>query len=69
MGAELLPDRPDGGRHAVDGEHVEGGLTHQPLVVVFRSCDQAAVAQFGGPACQSALDKIIFHGISMGGYG
>ena len=27
----------------------------------------AAVTEFGGPACQPASDKIIVHGISMGG--
>ena len=42
--AELLPDGADGGRHAVNGEHVEGGLPHEPLVVVPGSGDQAAVA-------------------------
>ena len=68
MGTELLPDGADGGRHAVNGEHVKGGLSHEPFVMVPGSSDQAAVTQFGGPTCQSALDKIIFHDTSMGSF-
>ena len=64
--AEPPLEGTDGCGHAVNGEHIQRGFSHEPLVMVPRTGNQAAVEELGGPACQTAFDKIVFHNNSMG---
>lgn len=67
--AKKFVDGSKGGSHAVDGEHQQRGVSHQSFVVIAVKTTQAGGEKFHSPSDETTCNKIIFHGISMVGWG